>query len=95
MSEKCVFVGGLKAAQKSSLSVDHTGDMISVLLRVVQRAETGWGGDTRRHRHLEMRAFFSCMAWSPIPSPLSKFHSTQRWDQASGVPLEILEHLPP
>ena len=29
---------------------------------------------TRCHRHLEMRAFFSCMAWSPIPSPLPKLH---------------------
>ena len=41
VSVKCVFVGGPEAAQKSSLSVDHTGDMFSVLLRVVERAEMG------------------------------------------------------
>ena len=29
---------------------------------------------TRRHRHREMRAFFSCVAWRGIPSPLSKQH---------------------
>ena len=28
----------------------------------------------RRPRHREMRAFFSCMAWRGIPSPLSKLH---------------------
>ena len=26
----------------------------------------------RRPRHREMRAFFSCLAWRAIPSPLSK-----------------------
>ena len=29
---------------------------------------------TRCRRHREMRAFFSCMAWRGIPSPLSKHH---------------------
>ena len=44
-----------------------------VMDREAWRAAIHGVAKSRRH-HREMRAFFSCMAWRGIPSPLSKQH---------------------
>ena len=75
-------------------------DLVNFVSRVQNLKLTAVTGGNRKCPNLEIPADAHC--WEPARgAPLvtkvmrKEARHTQRWDRASGVPLEILEHLPP
>ena len=59
---------GIKIARRNTNNLRYADDTTLMAESEEDRKPT------RRRHHREMRAFFSCMAWRGIPSPLSKHH---------------------
>ena len=75
-------------------------DLVNFVSRVQNLKLTAVTGGNRKCPNLEIPADAHC--WEPARgAPLvtkvmrKEALHTQRWDRASGVPLEILKHLPP